>query len=584
MKRLIAAIYRYARAIVIVLAVALAVALVSVVSIDLGPALKAQAERGGRAWLDRAMHIGRLSVQLGRGRFVLEDVVIDGMRPDEEPWLVAKRIEVSLTWGALLHREVLLDTIEMTDWRMVVESFADGRQTFPRVTGPPRPPRTGPSPVVTTLKYVRTYRGEFVYRDYGSNWSVITRDLDITLMRAADYRGVVRFSDGTVRIADFAPMSARARGSFRLDGAKVVFDQLELLTDGAATDVTGTLDMGRWPEQLYHVKSRIQFPTMKDIFFAGDNFSLFGEGDFTGTFHLFKGGRELKGDFASREAGLDDYRFPELSGSLIWVPEKFEVTHASSRFYGGRTDFSFLMAPLGDPAVRSRSRFLVDYGDVDLLALTNLIEVRGLRLAGRATGHNRLEWPTGRFVEREGDGHVAVVPPPGVDVLGPRVPDGAKAAAEGRALELGPFSNHTPLEPVGIGGHMAYAFDGEAIRIEPSEMATAETYVAFEGATAWGERSKLPFRVTSTNWQEGDRLLAGLMTAFGAPTTAIPIDGLGRFDGVMLGAFRSPRIEGRFVGDEIRAWGVTWGEVDGDFVVENSYAFVSRAVISAGAS
>ena len=148
MKKWAAAVYRYSRAITIVVAVTLAVALVSVVSVDLGPALKARAERAGGNWLDRALHIGRLGVQLGRGRFVIEDLVIDGMRPGEDPWLVAKRVEVSLTWGALFHREVLLDSIEMTDWRMVVESFPDGRQTFPRVTGPPRPPRTGPSPVV----------------------------------------------------------------------------------------------------------------------------------------------------------------------------------------------------------------------------------------------------------------------------------------------------------------------------------------------------------------------------------------------------------------------------------------------------
>ena len=115
-------------------------------------------------------------------------------------------------------------------------------------------------------------------------------------------------------------------------------------------------------------------------------------------------------------------------------------------------------------------------------------------------------------------------------------------------------------------------------------MATADTYVAFEGATAWGDRSKMPFRVTSTNWQESDRLLAGIMTAFGAITMAIPIDGVGRFDGVMLGAFSRPRIEGRFVGDKMHAWGVTWGAVDGDFVVENSYAHVSRAVLRDGFS
>ena len=47
----------------------------------------------------------------------------------------------------------------------------------------------------------------------------------------------------------------------------------------------------------------------------------------------------------------------------------------------------------------------------------------------------------------------------------------------------------------------------------------------------------------------------------------------------MLGAFRRPRIEGRFTGSEMRAWDVNWGDIDGDFVVENSYANISRAVI-----
>ena len=83
-------------------------------------------------------------MHIGRGRFIIENLRIDGMLPNEPPWLEAKRIEVSLTWSALLGREILLDSIEMTDWRMVVESFPDGRQTFPRLTGPPRKPRTGP--------------------------------------------------------------------------------------------------------------------------------------------------------------------------------------------------------------------------------------------------------------------------------------------------------------------------------------------------------------------------------------------------------------------------------------------------------
>ena len=136
-----------------------------------------------------------------------------------------------------------------------------------------------------------------------------------------------------------------------------------------------------------------------------------------------------------------------------------------------------------------------------------------------------------------------------------------------------------------MAGDVTYAFDPEAIRFEPSHVFTEDTYVAFEGATAYGERSKIAVsrhqpqlageRSLSRRHHDGVRR---------ADASAIPIDGVGKFDGVMLGAFRRPRIEGRFTGSEMRAWDVNWGDVDGDFVVENSYANVSRAVIRQGLS
>ena len=133
-------VYRLARRFALVIGVVVAVLLVSTLTIDLGPALRARAEIAGSNWLERKLTIGRLGVHLGRGKFVVEDLRVEGMLPGEPPWLVAKHIAVSLTWGALLGREVLLDDLEMTDWRMVVESFPDGRQTIPRLSGPPRAP------------------------------------------------------------------------------------------------------------------------------------------------------------------------------------------------------------------------------------------------------------------------------------------------------------------------------------------------------------------------------------------------------------------------------------------------------------
>lgn len=579
-----AALYRYTRRTTVVVAITIAVVLASSVTIDLGPALKAQAEAAGGRWLDRRMTIGKLGVHIARGRFVIEDLRVSGIAAEDRPWLVARRIEVSLTWGAILHREVLLNTIEMTDWRMVVETFANGRHTFPRVTGPPRAPRTGPPVVVTTLQYVHARNGEMVFEDHGAPWGVVARNIDVTLSKLVDYRGQATFSGGTVTIQNFVPMRADMSSSFKVLGSQVLFDRLSLKTDGAVSAVTGTLDLANWPEQTYQVKSHVQFPRMRELFFANDTFSLYGEGDFAGTFHLFKGGRDLRGGFASAEAGVNDYRFPHLEGSLVWLPDRFEVTRASSGFYGGKTAFRYQMAPFGDPEHPAVATFDARYTDVDLTALTAFYETRGLRLAGRASGHNEMSWPLGHFVERSGAGTMQVAPPPGMTAQSALLAPDAAAAALDRARQFGPFSNHTPLTPVGITGEVTYAFDRDLIRLAPSQVATEETFVAFEGTTAWGERSRIPFRVTSRNWQDSDRLLAGLMTAFGAATTAVPVDGVGRFDGVMLGAFKRPRVEGHMTGAAMRAWDVTWGAVNGDFVIDNAYVTVSQAEIRSGLS
>lgn len=62
------------------------------------------------------------------------------------------------------------------------------------------------------------------------------------------------------------------------------------------------------------------------------------------------------------------------------------------------------------------------------------------------------------------------------------------------------------------------------------------------------------------------------------------MDGVGQFDGVMTGAFRRPRIEGRFRVRAMHAFDVTWGDAEGDVVVENAYAQVTGAVVRRGPS
>src|SRR5688572_26076807 len=477
--------------------------------------------------MGKSMHIGRMSVRLWRGRFVLEDVVIDGI-PGNKPFLTASRIDVSMPWSTLFTRRVVFDSVEMSDWRMYVETFPDGRHNLPRFT--PRNPR-GPSAWTTTLQYVRAQRGETTYVDHGTPWSVVARNLDVLVAKPnEEYRGKATFSNGTVAIQNYVPMRADMSTSFLIEDGKVILEEIELLTDGATSDLTGVVDFRRWPEQTYQVRSRVEFPRMREIFFANDNFSLSGEGDFRGTFHMFREvvngrartGRELKGTFTSDELGVNDYRFTDFRGSVLWVPEKLAVTDASASVYGGRSNFTYLMEPLNEPGKRATATFDATYQDVDLTEFTNFLELEGIRVSGRASGRNLLQWPLGRFAEHRGNGSIEF-DAPGVATMTREMLASHLDAAAARSRQPAPFDNRLPQQPVPIRGVVSYTYGPEWVDIAPSYVATPESYVEMEGRTAYGDRSRINFHVTSADWQESDRMFAGVLTAFGSRTGVIDI-------------------------------------------------------------
>lgn len=560
---------RLFRVVLMIVAGLLAVSVVSTLTIDLGPALRQIAEREGSKYIERPMHIGRLSVRVFTGRFVVDGLVIEGLTPTDRPFLRAKSINVSLSWPALAHREVLLDSIDMTDWDMLVETFPTGRHNFPKLTHP----SSGPRRVTTTLAYVRALQGRFTLEDHGAHWGVVAPNLDIAVTKGLEYRGRASFKGGTVAIGNYLPMSADMKMVFKLDGSKVHVERLELATDGAQSNVTGDVDLAHWPEQLWNVQSRVHFPRMREIFFRDNTFTLFGDGDFTGAFHIFKGGRELKGRFESALAGVDDYRFPNLRGALLWVPDRFEVTDASSDFFGGRATFKYSMAPLGKPGP-ALARLNAAYENVDLAELTAFLQTPGLRPAGRASGQHLLAWPLRHFSEHQGQGRLLVAAPDGTKLFDGDLGSQPVADLVGSSPDL-----TQPLGLLPISGDLLYSYGPDWIDVGPSQMSTARTFVQFQGRTAYGDHSRIGFQVTSADWQESDRVLAGIMTAFGASTHPVAIGGRGHFEGTMLESFRSPRIEGVFTGERMRGFDVVWGDGNAHVVVQNGYLDVSNGVV-----
>ena len=65
--------------------------IVTFFSIDLGPRVKGLAERQGSKGLLRPLHIGQVRALVGRGEFEVTDVVIEGLKPTDTPFLVAEQ-------------------------------------------------------------------------------------------------------------------------------------------------------------------------------------------------------------------------------------------------------------------------------------------------------------------------------------------------------------------------------------------------------------------------------------------------------------------------------------------------------------
>ena len=113
-----------------------------------------------------------------------------------------------------------------------------------------------------------------------------------------------------------------------------------------------------------------------------------GDGDFTGTFHLFKGGHDLSGTFTSDAAlGVNDYRFPALYGSLRWTPHGFDVWDAGAKFVRRRREVRVFDQAARRARRAPTARFDATYTERRSGAPSpTSSSFTGLRFAGAATG------------------------------------------------------------------------------------------------------------------------------------------------------------------------------------------------------
>ena len=177
--------------------------IVTFLTVDLGPSLRAQAEKEGSKYLERPMHIGRLSAKITPGVFVVENLVIEGLEPGDRPFLKAKKIEVVVPWWTIFSRRADHRIVEMSDWEMVVESWP-GTPGVSRTGGTTSPSSCtsrspkGPKRFTTTLRWMLASRGSSPTRTTARRGARRRAICAISLSRGfvdTKYRGGASFAD-----------------------------------------------------------------------------------------------------------------------------------------------------------------------------------------------------------------------------------------------------------------------------------------------------------------------------------------------------------------------------------------------------
>ena len=177
-------------------------------------------------------------------------------------------------------------------------------------------------------------------------------------------------------------MWANFKAQFTIDGTNVRLDRIDIDTDGAETVADGGVDFGHWPEQTYQVRSRVQFPRMRELFFAKEHWKLGRRRRLHRRVPPLQGRPRSSGNFTSEVAGVDDYRFPSLFGSLRLDAQLLRGDRRGLAASPAATrGSSFGITPLGSPD-RPTARFDASYTDVDLARLSDFYELAGVRFAG----------------------------------------------------------------------------------------------------------------------------------------------------------------------------------------------------------
>ena len=320
------------------------------------------------------------------------------------------------------------------------------------------------------------------------------------------------------------------KARFTIDGSRCGWIGIDLETDGARSEAVG--EHRHRPLARADLSGEVARAASRGCVRSSSRTSAGscrGDGDFEGTFHLFKGGHDLAGRFHER-AGRRQ-RLPLSRRCSARCTGRARLRGHRRRRAGSSAamrgfDFSI------EPARRAEQPSRAVRRDATPTSISrscrDFYELPGLRFAGRATGRNLLEWPTGPLRERTRRRRAHRRAAAGRRADGRRrstrraLADRRPSRGTSGAVRPAAARRRTCRSPV----TSAIASTPDRVEIDRRPLRDrAHARRRSRARPPGASESQFRFHVTSADWQESDQVLAGLLTDFGARTGPVAFGG-----------------------------------------------------------
>ena len=479
--------------------------------------------RGLTAFFDRPVTVEKVRYTLWPFAVEVRGIRVAGRTPEDPPFLEVPRLVAVPALRPLWDRRAVFSRLRIERPTLRVRAFKGGGDDIPKLR-----PKRGGGPLEVRVGLLVIERGEVVL-----DHQRVPLELELPGFRGRLEEGSGRalagrlsFGPGEARFGTNPPLPISTEIDLELAGTTVDVKSAHLISDRTDLTYYGRLELAPQPQGDLFVSGPLDLDVL-DRHVIRSGFGMKGAGRFAGSVSLVGSRINLKGRLDGTEGEFDHVAVPRFGGEVAWDDRGVHVRRLDLAALSG-TGLLDVEVPPGQGTARLSGRVQ----DMDAEGLMQAVfDIGGASLGASATGEVDLEWPRGRLASLSG-----------------AVRADLAERADGR----------TPLQ-----GRLEWRAEDGVQWIEQADLRTLTTTVRLAGRIERDRRTALEVDLASTDLSVADDLGLRIRRALGnADAQPFEVAGVGTFHGRWIGTLSDPVYEGRFIGDDVRYLGVTWGHAE----------------------